>query len=100
MSRSASQTCLGGVERAAAAEDGEPGEEPLLVLVEQVVAPRDRRAQRRVALVGVAAALEQVEPLRDPLEQLLGAEELDARGGELDREREAVEAADQLVHGG
>ena len=91
---------FGGVEGAAAAEDGEPGEQLLLVVVEQVVAPGDRRAQRRVALVGVAPALEQVEPLRDPLEQLLGAEELDPCRGELDREREAVEAADQLVHGG
>ena len=41
---------LGVVERAAAAEDGEPGEELLLAAVEEVVAPRDRRAQRRVAL--------------------------------------------------
>ena len=52
-----------------------------------------------MALVGVAAALEQVEALPDPLEQLLGAEQLDAGGGELDRERQAVEAADQLVYG-
>ena len=52
-----------------------------------------------MTLVCVAAALEQVEPLPDPLEQLLGAEELDPGSGELDREREAVEAADQLVDG-
>ena len=90
---------FGGLERGAAAEHREPGEELLLVLVEQVVAPRDRGAQRCMALVGVAAALEEVEPLPDPLEQLLGAEQLDPRGGELDRERETVEAADQLVHG-
>ena len=72
----------------------------LLVVVEQVVAPGDRGAQRGVALVGIAAALEQIEPLPDPLEQLLGAEQLDACRGELDREREPVEAADQLVHRG
>ena len=70
---------FGRVEGAAAAEDCEPGEELLLVVVEEVVAPGDRRAQRGVALLGVAAALEQVEPLRDALEQLLGAEELDPR---------------------
>ena len=84
----------------AAAEHREPGEERLLVLAEQVVAPGDRGAQRGVALVGITAALEEVEPLPDPLEQLLRAEQLDPRGGELDREREPVEAADQLVDGG
>ena len=72
----------------------------LLVLVEKVVAPRDRGAQRGVALVGVPTALEEIEPLRDPLEQLLRAEQLHAGGGELDREREAVETLDQLVDGG
>ena len=64
---------LGVRERAAAAEDREPGEEPLLVVVEQVVAPGDRGAQRGMALVGVTAALEQVESLPDPLQQLLRA---------------------------
>ena len=83
---------FGGVEGAAAAEDREPGEELLFVVVEQVVAPGDRGAQGCVALVGVAAALEQVEPLREVLEKLLGAEELDPRRGELDREREPVQA--------
>ena len=91
---------LGVLERGAAAEHREPGEERLLVLAEQVVAPRDRRAQRGVAFVGVPAALEEVEALPDPLEQLLRAEQLHPRGGELDRERKAVEAADQLVDGG
>ena len=99
MSRSAPQTCSAFVERRAAAEHRQPREERLLVVAEQVVAPGDRRPQRGVALVGVAAALEEIEPLPDPLEQLLRAEQLDPRGGELDREREPVEAADQLVDG-
>ena len=37
---------------------------------EQVVAPLDRRPQRLLARVGVAAALEQVEPPREALEDL------------------------------
>src|SRR5205085_3690458 len=89
--------CFGRLEGAAAAEDGEPGEQLLFIVVEEVVAPGDRGAKRCVALVGVAAALEQVEPLPDPLEQLLGAEELDPCRGQLDREREPVQAADQLA---
>ena len=52
-----------------------------------------------MALVGVAGALEQVEALADPLQQLLRAQELDPRRSELDRKREPVETPDQLVHG-
>ena len=89
---------FGRLQSGTAAEDGEPGKQPLFVVVEEVVAPGERGAQRGVALVGVAAALEQVEPLPDPLEQLLGAEELDPCRGQLDREREPVQAAHQLAH--
>src|SRR6058998_1559695 len=80
-----------GVEGAAPAEDGEAGEELLLVLVQQVVAPLDRRPQRLLAGVGAAAGLQQIEALREPLEQLLGGERADACGGELEREGEVVE---------
>ena len=100
MCRGPSRKLLLGFEGAAAAEDCEPGEQLLLAFVEKVVAPGDRGAQSRVALVCIAASLEQIEPLRDPLEQLLGAEELDTCRGQLDRKREAVEAANQLVHRG
>ena len=51
---------LGRLERAAAAEDREPREERAARLVQQVVAPLDRRAERLLARVGVAAALEEV----------------------------------------
>ena len=62
---------LGGLERAAAGEDGQAGEELLLGLVEQVVAPGDRRPQRLLALRGVArAAGQQRQPVLEPLEQL------------------------------
>ena len=84
---------LGGVERAAAVEDGEAREERLLVGAEQVVAPVDRRAERLLARGQVAwAAGEEVEALLEPGEQRLRREQLRAGGGELDREREAVEA--------
>ena len=83
---------LGGLERAAADEDGEPREERLLVRPEQRVAPVDRRAQRLLARGQVArAAGEQVEALLEPGEQRLRREQLRARGRQLDRERQAVE---------
>jgi hypothetical protein len=49
---------LGGLVVAAASEDREPAEEPLLLRIEQVVRPLDRRAQRLLARVGVAGSLE------------------------------------------
>ena len=87
---------LGRLERAAAGEDGEARGRALLLLGEQVVAPVDRRPQRLLARVGVAAALEEVEPLREALEDLPRRERLRARGGELDRERQVVEARAEL----
>ena len=60
---------LGRLERPAADEDAELREHRLHVRIEQVVAPADRRAQRLLALRGVArAGAEQVEPVRQALE--------------------------------
>ena len=53
----------------------------------------DRRPQRLLAWVGVAAAAQQVEALRQALEELLGREHACAGGCELEREREVVEPA-------
>ena len=69
----------------------------MLFLGEQVVAPVDRRAQRLLPRVGVAATLEQVEALREPLEDLSRRERLGARGRELDRERQLVEPDAELA---
>ena len=89
---------LRGLQRTAAAEHREAREQLLLGSVEEVVAPLDRRAQRRVPLVCVASPLEQVETLTDPLEELSGREQLCPRGGKLERERQAVEPANEFVH--
>ena len=96
-STSAPQHLLGRLEGAAPAEDREAREEPLLARREEVVRPFDRRAQRALARVGVAAALEQVEPLREALEDLGRRERRRPRGGELHGEREVVEAAAELL---
>ena len=80
------------------AEDGEAAEEALLVLCEEVVRPLDRRPEGLLARIGVALALEQVEALGELREQLLGAEEGGAGGGELEREGELVEAQAELAH--
>jgi hypothetical protein len=46
--------------------------------------------------VGVAAALEQVEPLAESIEDLRGSKHAAACRSELDRERQLVEAATEL----
>jgi hypothetical protein len=60
------------------------------------VRPLDRRSQGLLAGIGVALALEQVEPLREPLEQLLRAEERRAGSRELEGERKLVEPQAEL----
>ena len=83
---------LGTFGREAAREDAQPPEERSLLLVEQVVAPGDRRVEGLLAGGEVGgAALQQREAALEPLEQRLRLEDAHARGGELDRERQPVE---------
>ena len=91
---------LRGRERERAREDGEAGEERLDGRIEEVVAPFDRRSQRALTLGRVArSAGQEREDGAESLEQPLGGEELRSRRGELDRQREAVEAAADLGDG-
>src|SRR4051794_1687399 len=65
-----------GVQGATAGKDREGAEDALLFLAERVVAPVDRRAQGLLPRVGVAATLEQIEALREALEDLPRRERL------------------------
>ena len=88
--------------RGAAGEHREAREARLLVVAEQVVAPVDRRAQRplacgRVAGAGAQRAERRVEALGD----LAGRQQPAARGRQLDRQRQPVDApADLRDRGG
>ena len=63
------------------------------------VAPVDRRAQRSLALREVDRALHlEREPLAERAQDLRRREDAEARGDELDRERQPVEATADLVH--
>ena len=88
---------LGRLDRATAAEDRQAFEQDLLLFVEEVVAPFDRRPQRLLAGIDAAAGLEQVEPLGETAEQLLGGEHGDAAGRKLQGERKVVESRAQLL---
>ena len=81
----------------AAGEDRQTCEQALLRRVEEVVRPLDRRAERPLARVGVAAAGEQVEALGEPFEDLRRGEDLRTRGGQLDREGHLVEGPTELA---
>ena len=98
---------LGGVARPVADEDGEAPEQSLLRVGQQVVAPGDRAPQRPLPFGQVARpAGQQVDRVLQPLEDPGRREDLHARRGELDRERQALETrgdrADRigLVSGG
>ena len=59
----------------------------MLPFVEELLAPLDRCAERLLPHLGVAATAEQVEPIPEPVEELLGREEGNPSGCELQRER-------------
>ena len=87
-------------EREAAHEHAQPREQVLLGVVEQAVAPEDRVAHGLLALgqVGPARSRE-LERVVEAAKQVLRLHQLDARGRELDRQRQAVQAVTDLRHG-
>ena len=87
---------LGGVEGAAACEDRQPREQLPLRLAQELVGPLDRRPERLLAGIGVAAAFEQVEPLREAIADLRRRQNGGASGRQLDRERQIVEVPAEI----
>ena len=83
---------VGHIQLAAADEHGQAVEQPAGAGFEQVVAPRDRPAQRLLALRQVPRARrEQREVVLEPGDDLFGRQELDPRRGELDGQRHPVQ---------
>ena len=91
---------LRGLERAAAGKDSELCEHRALGVVEQVVAPSDRRRQRPLAGRRVAwAGAEQLRLPLYPLVHLGGRQQPRSRRRQLDRQRQSVEAPADAGHG-
>ena len=83
---------LGSLQRAAADEDAQPHERLALLRAEQVEAPVDRGGERLLARGRVArAARQHVRLALEPLQDLARREQLRARRGQLDCERQSVE---------
>ena len=94
------QTCFGLVEREALLEDAQPGEQRVLVRVQKVEAPLDRRGQRPLPLRYTGPRSRQdVETFVEPSDQLRGREHADPRRGQLEREGNAFESATELEDG-
>lgn len=88
------------IHRAASDADGEAAEEAAFGRVEQVVAPGDRVAERALALRQVAgSAGQQREAALQAGEHRLRSQQLDPRGCQLDRQREAVQASADVGDG-
>ena len=65
----------------------------LLPVVEEVVAPFDRRPQGALSVRDIASTRgQQIEAMPEPLNELLGSQHFHARGRELECERQTVEA--------
>src|SRR5262249_22534302 len=76
------------LEAAAPGEDAHPPKETLLLRIQEVVAPGDRRPQRLLPRVDATVRPQQIEPLCQTLEQLPGAEDNCTRGRQLERQRQ------------
>ncbi len=83
----------------AADKDGEPAKQGLLLCGEQIVAPGDGIAHRPLPGRRVQSATgQQRQPLLQPGEQRTWREDLDPGGGQLDGQRQTVQAAADVDH--
>ena len=88
---------FGGLETAAPGKHRQAGQHALFVGGEQVVGPVDRGAQRRMAFDRAPLAPgEHTEPLVEPLRELRRAQHRDPGRGQLQRQRDPIEAPNHL----
>src|SRR5260370_7762890 len=88
---------LDGLEGAATDKDGEPPEEPLLIGVEQLIAPLDGPAQRLLPRWCVAYTTRQHrQSPAQPSEQRWWRQQFDAGGGQFNGQRQAIQAGTEF----
>src|SRR6266511_2983470 len=87
---------LRGLQGAAASEHGEAREQLLLLSREEVEGPLDHGPKGPLADLGVPAAFEQVQALRQSLQYLSRGEHPRPRRGELHSERQVIQAPAEL----
>jgi hypothetical protein len=90
---------LRGLECESTGEDAQTSEEELLRRIEQIVGPVDECAQRLLPWHRIAiSARKELEPVVEPVADLLDAQNTDASRSELECERDAVESSTDLAH--
>ena len=88
---------LGRLKSATPGEHRQAGQHALLVWAQQVIGPVDRGAQRGVTFDRAPlASREHAEPVIQPLRQLRRAQHRDAGRGQLQRQRDPIEAPNDL----
>ncbi|GAB3920153.1 hypothetical protein GCM10029976_005230 [Kribbella albertanoniae] len=94
----AAHDLFGGLQRAAADEDGHPVQNLAADRIEERAAPVDRRTETGVPSAGRAhTADEQPQPILDPHSQLLDAQRPGQAGREFDGQRKPVDRRTDLV---
>ena len=89
----------GRVERRARREDGEATQESSFLLGEELVAPVKRCSERLLSCGQVVrTARQELQALLEPLEHRVHGQGPDSSRGELDRERQPVDAPADLAH--
>ena len=89
---------FGRIQPELAREDAQTGEELLLLIVQELVAPGQGGTQRPMpgGLVARAAG-QQLEAVAEPVEHRFGREHVDASGSQLDRERQPIQPRADLL---
>ena len=91
---------LGGLERASASEHRQPSEDALLIVEQQVIAPLDDGPEGLLPWQrGPRTACQEAEAIVQPGCQLVYGDGAHAAGGQLDRQRHAVQSMAQLGDG-
>jgi hypothetical protein len=91
---------LGSLQLEAVGEDRQPAPEDAFALGQQLEAPIDRGVQRLVpAAGGPAARAQQPEAIPEPVDYMVHGQRPQAHGGQLDGQRNALEAAAELRDG-
>jgi hypothetical protein len=83
-------------DRPAPGEDREAGEQSLLVCLEELMRPVDGASQRLVAARVLAVDAQELETVLEVVDDFSWRHRVDSDGGELERQRDAVEAPAEL----
>ncbi len=93
------QDGLAGLGGEAATKDREPRQSPPFGRVEELPRPFERAAERGLTRRSTAPRGEELELAAEPRHHPFETEELEPRGGELDRERDALQPLDERRDG-